>query len=154
MKNILILLFFFSISAFSHVGKFVVPMENQELASFLKFEIDDVEISPDHLRFTMPPELASDEAYSVKFERNSDGVNTLNSFFGSAHCLQETNQHIRCKIKFNTLYKDVLIKSLWKTMYYIQSNSSGVDELTSRLLVAEWFAGNPTGVLLIDIDTL
>ena len=155
MKNFLILIFFFSLffnaKAFSFEGTFIVPVENEELLSYSKLRVKDIQISPDYLRITMPSELASTEAYSIKFERNSEGVNTLNSFFGSAHCLQETISIIKCKISFNALYKNVLTRSLWKTMDYIQSTTSNVDDLTNKLLIAEWFSSMPKGILIIDL---
>lgn len=156
MKNVLLLIFFcclfFNLKAFSFDGKFIVPIEDQELISYSRFNVHDIEITPDYLRVTMPPELASDEAYSLKFERNNDGINRLNSFFGSAHCLQESDSLIKCRIKYNKLYRKVLIKNLWKTMDYIQYSTSGIEELTNRLLIAEWFAGHPEGILLINLD--
>jgi hypothetical protein len=39
-------------------------------------------------------------------------------------------------------------------MDYVQRNTRDIHELTDRLLVAEWFAGNPSGFLFIEIDSI
>jgi len=154
MKYIATLLLILSFNVFSFTGEFVIPTQDRELEYFSKFFIEDIEISPDSLRLKLPADLASAEAYEIKFERNTNGANVLNSFFGSAHCLQQSETIIKCKIKFNTLLKNVLIKNLWKTMDYIQDSSNSIADLTNRLIVAERFAGSPRGTLLIQIPAV
>ncbi len=154
MKNILILIAFLSAAANAMNGHFIVPIDEPALRPLADFNVKNIKISPDSLSFTMPPEIASAFAYEIKFERNDAGVNHLNSYFGRAHCLQADELSIRCKIRFNSLYQKVLIENLYKTMDYVQRNTQDIHELTDRFLVAEWFAGNPTGILFIAIDSL
>jgi hypothetical protein len=154
MKNILILIAFLSAAANAMTGHFIIPIDDPSLVPLSDFRVNNIKISPDSLSFTMPPEIASAVAYEVKFERNDVGVNTLNSYFGRAHCLQADERSIRCKINYNSLYQKVLIENLYKTMDYVQRNTQDIHELTDRLLVAEWFAGNPSGILYIEIGSI
>lgn len=141
------------ISAYTHAfeGSFTIPNQEPDLSFFSNFKIGDIEITPDHLSFTMPPELASAEAYKVKFERNNPGNNRLNSYFGSAHCLQYDRHTIKCEIIYNSLYQKVLVDNLYKTLNYITSNTDDIYVLSNRLFVAERFSGSPEGVLTIKI---
>jgi hypothetical protein len=154
MKTLLILIAFISVAANAMTGHFIVPVDQPSLEPYAEFRVTNIEISANHLSFTMPPEIASDMAYEIKFERNDVGVNTLNSYFGRAHCLQADELEIRCKVRFNSLYQKVLIQNLYKTMNYVQRNTEDINELTERLLLAEWFAGNPIGILYIQIESL
>jgi len=154
MKILSILLTLITFNALAFRGRFVIPTENEPLKFYSTFYIQDIDIDPDHLKFTVPPELASDQAYRLKFERNSEGANVLQSYFGTAHCLQMDPKVIKCEVNFNRIYQKALIKSLYKTMDYIQRSTNNIDDLTSLLLVAEAFSGKPQGTLFIEIDTI
>ncbi len=151
MIKFLVSLIFISISAHALEGQFIVSTDNDDLDYYSHFPLDTINITPEHLSFKMPPELASDKALEVKFERNNVGNNTLNSYFGSAHCLQQEPKLIKCKVEFNSLFQKVLVENLFNTMDYISNSTNNIEDLTNLLILAETFVQNPKGVLLIRI---
>jgi len=130
---------------------YTVPTSNQQLFSFSNFPLRDVEITPSHLSFKLPTEISSPAVYKVTFERSKEDSNIFNSYFGQAHCLQNTKKTIRCDIQYNSLYQEFLQENLPLTKDFLRVMNISQEKRESLLILAEKFSGDPIGFLTIEI---
>ena len=151
MKKISILaLTLLSLESFADT--YMVPTENPDLKQYAEFEINDAEINSETLSFTLPAELGSSHMRRVTFERSDLIPNTYTSTFGTAHCLQISEDDLSCQVKYNNIYKQLLTDFLPETESQLEQRISSAQELANRIDLAREFSTEPIGFLNLDLN--
>lgn len=152
MKSTLILIgIFFSLNSVAFTATYEIPTDVEEEKPFAISRVDQVNFTAESLTFKLPPEVASEDALVVKFERDENNPNQFNSAFGSAKCLQEGFMQVRCEVRYNKVYSNFLKSMLPSTLDHIDNLPLPLDEIAIRKDLVRRFSGDPIGFLVIDL---
>lgn len=132
-------------------GTYVVPVTDDTLKQYSQTEVGNINFEMDSFSFTLPSEIASENAEAVKFVRDMSDPNTFRSVFGMATCLQNTMTTVSCSVEYNRIYGHFLEQNLGKTEEFLKAQNLPAAELEGRLNVALLFSGNPIGFLIINL---
>ena len=146
-----LILSFLCLNAVAFTGVYEIPTDNPAEQPFAVNTVEEVNFTTRSLSFKLPPEIASESALMVTFERDENVPNNFNSAFGTSKCLQQSFTQVRCEVRYNKVYSDFLKSVLPDTLDHLDELGLPVDEVFVRKDLVRRFVGDPIGFLIIDL---